>query len=325
MQALSFRQLGRSSLHLHPLSFGASRLVGLSAADAAATVHTALEAGMNHLDTAPFYGFGQSELLSGQALAGAAHPFYLSSKVGRLVRQDSSGTPCTQFDYSYDGAQRSLAESLARLGRDRIDMAILHDVSQRWHGDHTDQVFDQALKGAFKAMQEWRAAGLVKALGIGINDCAISLRALAEADFDFLMLAGRTTLLDQQGFDQVLPQCQARGIGVIVAAPFNSGILATGAVPGALFFSQPAADNILEKTRQLEKVCQQHGVPLRAAALQLPLRHSAVTSVLAGYKSPQEVLENLQLATLALPDEFWPALVSAGLITPASVACQSRV
>ena len=318
MNDFSLRQLGASQLRLHPMSFGASRLVGLPVANAIATVHTALESGMNHLDTAPFYGFGQSENLSGLALADAPAPFYISTKIGRLVRKDGRGIPATIFDYSYMGAQKSLEESLKRLGRQSIDMAILHDVSQRWHGAETNRVFDGAMKGAYKAMKEWRDAGLVKAIGIGINDCAISMRALAEAEFDFLMLAGRTTLLDQEGFDQVLPTCLNNGVGVIVAAPFNSGILATGAIAGALYFSHPAPDNILEKTRQIEKVCQQHGVSLRAAALQMPLRHPAVTSVLAGYKNPAEVRENLALATIKLPDEFWVALVQAGLISPKS-------
>lgn len=318
MNDFSLRQLGASPLRLHPMSFGASRLVGLPVDNATATVHAALQSGMNHLDTAPFYGFGQSENLSGLALANAPAPFYISTKIGRLVREGGNGSPTTIFDYSYAGAEKSLNESLKRLGRQSIDMAILHDVSQRWHGAETNRVFDGALKGAYKAMKEWRDAGLVKAIGIGINDCAISMRALAEADFDFLMLAGRTTLLDQEGFDQVLPICLERGVGVIVAAPFNSGILATGAIAGALYFSRPAPEDILEKTRQIEKVCLLHDVPLRAAALQLPLRHPAVTSVLAGYKSPAEVHENLKLATVKLPVEFWTALVKAGLISPKS-------
>ena len=323
MNDLSLRQLGASQLRLHPMSFGASRLVGLPVAEATATVHAALESGMNHLDTAPFYGFGKSENLSGLALANAPAPFYISTKVGRLVREDGDGEATTIFDYSYEGAQKSLDESLKRLDRQSVDMAILHDVSHRWHGEETHRVFDGAMKGAYKAMKEWRDAGLVKAIGIGINDCAISMRALAEADFDFLMLAGRTTLLDQEGFDQVLPTCQKNGVGVIVAAPFNSGILATGAVAGALYFSRPAPEDILEKTRKIEKVCQQYGVSLRAAALQMPLRHPAVTSVLAGYKNPAEVLENLTLATLKLPNEFWGALVEARLIS--SVSAQWHV
>lgn len=321
MNDFSLRQLGPSQLRLHPLSFGASRLVGLPQADATATVHAALELGMNHLDTAPFYGFGQSENLSGLALANAPAPFYISTKIGRLVREDGSGIPTTIFDYTYTGAQRSLDESLKRLGRQSIDMAILHDVSHRWHGAETNRVFEGAIKGAYKAMKEWRDAGLVKAIGIGINDCAISMRALTEANFDFLMLAGRTTLLDQEGFDQVLPSCLERGVGVIVAAPFNSGILATGAISGATYFSRAAPEDILEKTRQIEKVCLHHGVPLRAAALQMPLRHPAVTSVLAGYKNPAEVQENLKLATVKLPTKFWTALVEAGLISQVSAEC----
>ena len=308
------RPLGKSGLTVPIIGFGASRIVDAPGEMPTATVHAALAAGMNHVDTAPFYGFGESERRAGRALVTAPGSFTLSTKVGRLVRPGNDGALTTVFDYSFDGAHRSLEESLARLGRDRVDMLILHDVSRRWHGDATDAVFDQALAGAYRALIRWREEGVVKAIGIGINDCAIALRALVEADFDFIMLAGRTTLLDQEGFAKVLPECAKKSVGVIAAAPFNSGILARGAQAGGLFFSQPAPPEILERTRRIEVVCARHAIALQAAALQLPMRHPAMSCVLAGYRSPQEVAENLGHATLTIPAALWDELRAEGLL-----------
>ena len=316
---LTRRKLGKSAIDMPLLSFGASGLGTIPQAQATATVHAALAAGMDHIDTAPYYGLGESERRLRPALAAANGPFTLSTKVGRLIRPGSDGNAQSVFDYSYDGATVSLDESLARLGRERVDMAILHDVSRRFHGERTDAVFDEAMAGAYRALEAWRAAGTVRAIGIGVNDCATCLRALREADFDFLLLAGRITLLDHEGFEEVLPEAQARGVGVIAAAPFNSGILAIGARAGATYFYQPASAEILERTRRIEAICAQHAVPLPAAALQLPLLHPAVSSVLAGYRSVDQVRQNVAHTQRAIPVTFWHELRAAGLLA-ASVA-----
>lgn len=316
---LTRRKLGKSAIDMPLLSFGASGLGAIPQAQATATVHAALAAGMDHIDTAPYYGLGESERRLRPALAAANGPFTLSTKVGRLIRPGSDGNAQSVFDYSYDGATVSLDESLARLGRERVDMAILHDVSRRFHGERTDAVFDEAMAGAYRALEAWRAAGTVRAIGIGVNDCATCLRALREADFDFLLLAGRITLLDHEGFEEVLPEAQARGVGVIAAAPFNSGILAIGARAGATYFYQPASAEILERTRRIEAICAQHAVPLPAAALQLPLLHPAVSSVLAGYRSVDQVRQNVAHTQRAIPVTFWHELRAAGLLA-ASVA-----
>ncbi len=310
------RPLGKSGISMPLLAFGASGLGKTTPAAAIETVHAALACGIDHIDTAPFYGLGESERRLRAALGQATLPFTLSTKVGRLLRPGNDGQTQAVFDYSYAGAEQSLDESCVRLGRDRVDLAILHDVSRRFHGERTDAVFDEAMAGAYRAMVDWRRAGSVKAIGIGVNDCATCLRALREADFDFLLLAGRITLLDHQGFDQVLPEAQARGVGVIAAAPFNSGILATGARAGATYFYQAASAEILERTRRIESVCARHQVPLPAAALQLPLLHPAVASVLAGYCSVDEVRANLAHARHVIPAAFWEDLRAAGLLGP---------
>jgi D-threo-aldose 1-dehydrogenase len=312
---LTKKILGRTSLSLYPLSFGASRLVGSNEIQATETISAGIKLGMNHIDTAPYYGFGESERLTGFGIQKINTPFYLSTKVGRLVRSDAAGNLVTVFDYSYEGAEKSLSESLFRLQINQIDMAILHDVSHRWHGDQTNDIFDQAMKGAYKALLQWRECGLIKAIGIGINDCAISLRAINEADFDFIMLAGRTTLLDQEGFEKVLPLCLENKIGVIAAAPFNSGILATGPTSTATYFSQKPPIEIIERTEKIQKICLDFNVPMSAAALQLAMMHPAVTSVLAGYQNVQQVQENHQYAGITIPKDFWNELVKKRLLS----------
>ena len=308
------RPLGKSGISMPMLAFGASGLGKTTPGEAIATVHAALAAGIDHVDTAPFYGLGESERRLRPALAQATLPFTLSTKIGRLLRPGADGRTQPNYDYSYAGAEQSLDESCVRLGRNHVDLAILHDVSRRFHGARTDAVFDEAMAGAYRAMDDWRRAGTVKAIGIGVNDCATCLRALREADFDFLLLAGRITLLDQEGFAEVLPEAQARGVGVLAAAPFNSGILAIGARPGATYFYEPASPEIMERTRRIEAVCARHQVPLPAAALQLPLLHPAVSSVLAGYRSVDEVHANLAHARHVIPAAFWDELRAAGLL-----------
>ena len=312
--AMPRRPLGKSGISMPMLAFGASGLGRVTPAAAIETVHAALAAGIDHVDTAPFYGLGESERRLRPALVQAMLPFTLSTKVGRLLRPGADGQTQPIYDYSYAGAERSLAESCERLGRERVDLAILHDVSRRFHGARTDAVFDEAMEGAYRALVDWRRASTVKAIGIGVNDCATCLRALREADFDFLLLAGRITLLDQEGFAKVLPEAQARGVGVIAAAPFNSGILAIGARPGATYFYEPASPEIMERTRRIEAVCARHQVPLPAAALQFPLSHPAVASVLAGYRSVDEVRQNLAHARHVIAAAFWEDLHAEGLL-----------
>ncbi|MBL8378793.1 MAG: aldo/keto reductase [Burkholderiales bacterium] len=312
---LARRALGHTTLTLPQYAFGASALGTLGLDEAVATVNAAIAAGMDHFDTAPFYGLGESERRLGAALAQAQGPFTISTKVGRLIRTGNDGRAQPVFDYSRDGAARSLEESLTRLGRERVDMAVLHDVSRRFHGERTNAVFDVSLAGAYRTLDAWRRDGTVKAIGLGVNDCATCLRALREADFDFLILAGRLTLLDQEGFAEVLPEAARRGVGVIAAAPFNSGILATGANAEATYFYESAPAEILERTRRIEAVCARHAVPLPAAALQFALRHPAVSCVLAGYRSVDQVQQNLAHAAHSITEEFWADLSDSKLLS----------
>ena len=330
MTALPRRPLGRTPLSVSVLGFGAAPLGGLyrevSGVDARAAVEAALAAGVTYFDTAPLYGHGLSEHRLGEALRATPRDgFVLSTKVGRLLRPVRTAPPSDGlfadplpfeyvYDYSRDGARRSLEDSLQRLGLARIDIALIHDVVPRWHGAEFERRFRESMEGAYPALAELRAAGVVRAIGVGVKDWDVCLRYLGAGDFDCVMLAGQYTLLCQDALPELLPHCARMGIGVLLAAPFNSGILATGAGPDARYFYRPASPEILASTRRLEGVCRRHDVPLAAAALQFPLAHAAVASVVAGARSRAEIDANVQLVRRPIPPAFWQELKAEGLL-----------
>jgi D-threo-aldose 1-dehydrogenase len=211
---------------------------------------------------------------------------------------------------------RSLEHSLQRLGTNAVDIVLIHDVNRRWQGDQVEQRYREAMDGAHRALSELRAAGIIKAFGVGVNDWSILLRFAADGDFDCFMLAGRYTLLDHTALASFMPDCERRGISVLMAAPFNSGILATGARPGATFFYVEAEDEIVARTRRIEEVCARHGVALAAAALQFPLAHAAVASVVTGMRSAAEAEANAAHCRAAIPGAFWEELRHERLIAP---------
>jgi D-threo-aldose 1-dehydrogenase len=319
---MRFNSLSSSEIKLPELGFGASRLVHVEPVVCEHLVKKALQLGLNYFDTSPFYGLGLSERHLGKGLkaAGAMSPaILLSTKVGRILTHLPNGEMGYIYDYSSKGIETSLNESLNRLELDQVDMVLLHDISQRWHGERVNAVFDQVMADSYKTLLHWKDQGRVKAIGIGINDCQIALRALREADFDFLMLAGRTTLLDQEGFVEVLPLAQKKGKSILAAAPFNSGILASGAISGATYFSQIPTPEVIERTQRIERVCTEHQVSIKAASLQLPLSHPSVCSVIAGYQEIAQLEENKYLCEVSIDPYFWRALVSEGLLLPCAL------
>ena len=203
---------------------------------------------------------------------------------------------------------------MQRLGSNAIDIVLIHDVNRRWQGDLVEQRYREAMDGAHRALVELRAAGTIKAFGVGVNDWEILLRFAADGDFDCFMLAGRYTLLDHSALDRFMPDCERRGISVLMAAPFNSGILATGATADATFFYTPADAAIRERTQRIEATCARHGVALAAAALQFPLAHPAVASVVTGMSKAQEVEANLAHCRAEIPVALWSELKAQGLI-----------
>jgi D-threo-aldose 1-dehydrogenase len=298
----------------------------MSDAEAVATVRAALDLGIGYVDVAPLYGHGLSERRVGMALARRSD-VTLSSKVGRLLvpcapgEQDSGiyrDVPQVKvrFDYSHDGVMRSHAESVERLGRE-IDILYVHDVDSPTHGSESAsdaRIAELIDSGGWRALQELRDAGRVKAIGAGVNEVRACLKLLDVADPDMFLLAGRYTLLEQQALDALLPRCVERGVGVVVGGPYNSGILATGAVPGAWYNYAPANDAIMAQVSHLEQICTERGVPLAAAALQFPLLHPAVVSVIPGGRSPDEVARNAALLDVPIPDALWSDLKMQGLL-----------
>jgi len=220
------------------------------------------------------------------------------------------------FDYSYDGVMRSVEDSLQRLGTHRIDVLLIHDVDRWTHGSQeaADRRMKEVLEGGYKAMVKLREGGAVGAIGAGLNEWD-SCQKLAEAsDLDCFLLAGRYTLLEQESLKTFLPLCEKRGIGIFMGGPYNTGILATGAVPGAYYNYAPAKPDILERVRKIEAVCERHKVVLASAALQFPLAHPAVCSVIPGAKTAAEVKRNIATIEAPIPRDFWADLKREKLI-----------
>ena len=327
------RALGGRNVAVAQLGFGTAPFGSMALQDTDATVAQAFgraaAAGLRYFDTAPFYGLGLAEHRLGACLRGVdRRSVVVSTKIGRLMKPRGGGAVAgpsagesafeVAFDYSYDGTLRSLQHSLQRLGSNAIDVVLIHDVNRRWQGDLVEQRYREAMEGAHRALVELRAAGTIKAFGVGVNDWSILQRFAADGDFDCFMLAGRYTLLDHSALATFMPDCQRRGISVLMAAPFNSGILATGAKPDATFFYAPAEADIRARTQRIEAVCARHGVALAAAALQFPLAHPAVASVVTGMRSAEEVDANVAHCRAAIPVAFWDELKHERLIDAAA-------
>lgn len=320
--------IGRTGLRVTRLGLGSTPfgnlLTQVSEESAAEALAAAWRHGLRYFDTAPFYGYGLAEERVGAALRDQPRDaFTLSSKVGRLVRPGPRTAPdeiqpngqpfylakpdmMLVSDYSYDGAMRSVEESLRRLGTDRIDIAYIHD---------PDLHFDVALSGACKALVELRASGVVKAIGAGMNQWQMLSEFLDHVNFDIVLLAGRYSLLEQPALPSFLPKCMASGCRVALGGVFNSGLLADPRA-NATYNYQPAPAQLVEKALRIEAVCNAHDVPLKAAALQFPLGHPAIASVLIGVRSAAEVHENVCLFGTHIPAALWDALKADGLMDP---------
>ena len=323
MDPLTKVQIGKTSLRVTRLGLGGAPLGGLfqdvQSGSAVATIRRALELGINFFDTAPLYGHGKSEMRMGEGLAGTAPGSrVLATKVGRVLvpvepgtlEKDEFDNPAPfkpEFDFSYDGVMRSFHESLMRLQVGRIDILHIHDAD-----DH----YEQAIKGAYPALDQLRREGRIQAVGAGMNQAEMPARLAREGNFDCFLLAGRYSLIDHSGLKELLPLCIEKQISIIIGGPYNSGILATGARPGAKFNYADAPPEILERVRKVEDVCARHQVPLKAAALQFPLAHPAVAAVIPGARSVAELEDNFRLISHPIPADFWADLRKAKLIPP---------
>lgn len=336
MTTLQRRKIGTTSLEVTELGLGGAPMGGFRAtiSDAEATVLTdaAYAGGVRYFDTSPFYGYGRSELRMGAALREKPrHDYVLSTKVGRVLHAmkpgerppaefRDNGLPgfAPVFDYTYDGVMRSLEHSHLRLGLARIDIALIHDVDFWTTKDRAvlEQRFKTVMDSGFKALDELRRAGVVGAIGVGINEADTSLRFIQAGNFDCMLLAGRYTLLEQGGLEAFLPECVKRSVSVILGGPYNSGILTGGVKPGATHDYVAAPAHLIDKAKRIEAVCQRHGVELGAAAMQFPLYHPAVCSVISGALSVAEVQQNVSRMSARIPADLWSELKREKLLDP---------
>jgi D-threo-aldose 1-dehydrogenase len=320
-------------LQFTELGFGGAPLGNLyrplTEKEARATLDAAWTAGCRYYDTAPLYGLGLSETrLNGFLRAKPRESYLLSTKVGRLLelcapdrrsRQNMFfETPSRReaLDYSYDGVMRSLEFSFERLGVDRIDIVYAHAIDVFTHGgkEASDARIGEFMEGGYKALLKLRESGAIKAFGTGVNEWEAAETLARSGDFDIFLLAGRYTLLEQEALQSFLPYCVEKNIGVVVGAPFNSGILATGPKRGAFYNYAPVPEAVLERVRRIESVCKAHEVKLAEAALRLPLSHPAIVCVIPGGQKASEVRRNAQMLGARIPSALWRALKAEGLL-----------
>ena len=325
------RSLGKTGLVVTELGCGGSRIGNLhgavSEADAEATVAVALAAGVRYFDVAPFYAGGLGELRLGHALRAVPRDSYvLSTKVGRLYEPfppHRSAPPGAlpfsfRFDYSYDGTMRSVEQSLLRLGTNRIDIALIHDIDPFTHGSEAaaEARRREAMDGAHAALGELRRQGVVAATGIGATDWRMMEACAREADFDCFLLAMQYSLLRHDCLDSFLPLCHSRGIPVIVGAPFASGLLARGSAGSGTYEYRTADEEMRRRVEAMEAVCASHGTSLLAAALRFPLGHPSVPAVLPGPRNAAHMETCVRAMAERIPPALWRDLEQQGLIRP---------
>lgn len=336
MAGLATRRLGKSGLQVTEIGFGTAPLGNLyekiDDREAAATIEAAWDAGLNFIDTAPFYGYGLAEQRVGEFLRNEPREtFVLSTKIGRLIKPHDPADEWPGvfkgalpfkpvFDYSYDGVMRSFEDSLQRMGLHRIDVLLIHDLDKDSIGSeeelaaHRRALFSGARGGGYAALDELRRSGDVGGIGAGLNLWEVAESLIHEGDFDCFLIAGRYTLLEQEVLDSFLPLCVEKDIGIFLGGPYNSGILASGPVPGAMYNYEPAPPEILERVRRIEAVCKAHDVPLASAALRFPLGHPAVAAIIPGARRPDEVTRNLATFAQEIPAALWSDLKGEGFL-----------
>lgn len=336
MDPFEIRELGRSRVKVRRFGFGGAplgeRFVRVDNRTADAVLEHACAVGIDYFDTAPQYGQGKSEARIGRILQTRPRDSYvLSTKVGHLL--DRPRDPAAfarnlqgnglhfqlRSDYSYDAVMRSYEHSLLRLGLNRVDMLVIHDIDVFQHGSQEKVDFhlrQLTAGGGWRALEELKSAGEIRAVGCGVNELGTIPQILDRGDVDFFLVAMPYTLLDQDALDSEFPRCAERGIGIVVGAVFASGILATGPMPQSRYAYSPAPEPVKAKVRRIEAVCRRHGVKLAAAALQFPLAHPLVAAIIPGAHTVEVLEGNLALMRTAIPPHLWAELKAEGLLRP---------
>ena len=322
-------QLGKTETRVTQLGFGGAALGNLFSVvteqDGCEALEQAWSDGIRYFDTAPYYGYGLSEQRVGKVLAGKTRDeFCLSTKVGRLLSADVARPAKDEFvhplplgavfDYRYDATWACVETSLQRLGLARIDVALVHDLDQTVHDTETlTHYLGEARTGAFRALEEMRVSGVVTAIGLGLNECTMAEQLIGELDLDVVLLAGRYTLLEQEASVSFLPECERRGVSVIIGGPFNSGVLAGDS--HSFYDYAPAPASVAKKVERLRTICVRHEVSLTAAALQFPLRHPAVAAVIPGMRDASQVKQNVESFDTDIPERLWEELSLEGMLS----------
>lgn len=310
------------------IGFGASGIGTLyrdvSEAVARETLSAAYEAGIRYFDTAPLYGHGLSELRLGQFLRTVPRDSVtVSTKVGRYM-VPPRGRPVDYglwaaplrlkpvFDYSYDGTMRALEQSASRLGFPDFDIVYIHDVDRYTHGGGYEKQFDVAMEGCYRALDDLRRAGEIKAIGVGVNESDVATRFVEAGRFDLVMIAGRYSLIDRSAEADLLPAAEKAGTGIVAAGIFNSGILAKGPkAEGATFDYGAPPPDVTARAEAVSTICKAHGVPLQAAAIQFPLRHPTVRAAVLGMSRPERVVQNMAWSRIEIGDAVWQDIDAA--------------
>ena len=320
-RSLGTVEVGQTGLRVPKLGFGTVALSLLSNDEeeiGRKAIEEAYSRGLTFFDTAPSYGNGRAERRLGEALKGAARSsFVVSTKVGMVVPIGSETSPANwqpSFDYSYDAVMRTYETSARRLGLDRIDIVLIHDIGSVMQKHRHPEVFRTAMDEGYRALRELKDAGAIMAIGIGVNEWQVLEQAAAVAEFDVFLLAGRYTLLEQTALETFLPMCERRKISVFAGGPFNSGILAKGPTPGVWYNYAAAPEHILERVRRIQSICENFGVPMSTAALRFPAAHPAVASVIFGPRSADEVRMNLEQFDAPIDRALWRALKDEQLL-----------
>ena len=329
------RQVGATSLSLPQLGFGSAHIGGMRArvpdAEARGAMQAAWDGGIRYYDTAPFYALGLSEQRLGNFLLNFPRDeFILTTKIGRVLHRPKD--PKTfdrggwvgglnfeiEWDYSYDGVMRSYEQSLVRMGLDTIDALLVHDLDASGHGEHFEGRVKALEATGMKALEELKRNGDIKAIGMGINSDVSLATVATRVKLDFVLVAMPYTLVDQSALHTGFEYCRREGMSVVIGAPFASGILVTGSGPGARYRYREAPEEIQAKVRGIEAVCRSHGVQLAAAAMQFPLAHPLVASIIPGAANAREAQANIAAFEAPIPAGFWADLKAQGLIDPAA-------
>lgn len=324
-EKISFK---RVPLEVTRLSLGTAPLGGMfnsiAERDSDQVIESALDAGINYYDTAPLYGYGKAEVRLGRVLSATKKPFVISTKVGRVLNKletpkesaethqfkDSDFTRECVYDWSADGIKRSIEESLERLGLDSVDIVLMHDCENH---------LAQAIGEAYPVLDDYRSQGIIKAVGMGLNLCAPSIKVMRETDLDCALIAGRYTLLDQEAQDELFPLALKKQVAMIIGGVYNSGVLANP-VKGAAFNYEPVSAALLDRALEIKAFLAARGVSLTAAAIQFPLRHPAVTTVLTGSRNTAELQANIADFDTQIDESVWEELEGSGLIRPLSLS-----